>query len=217
VTEIKICGITNRKDALFAASCGADALGFIFYPPSPRYIAPEKARAIIADLPPEVAKVGVFVNEKAEEVKRVHSLCGLDIIQLHGDETPDYCRHFRPSILIKALPLNTDRDIDALRQYDVRAILVDARDNERYGGTGLKSNWELAVQVKTSHCLVLSGGLNEGNIREAMAQVSPQAVDINSGIESAPGRKDSRKLAGIIEIVRGHAGEMSDRKIFCRE
>ncbi len=217
MTEVKICGITNKEDALFAASCGADALGFIFYPPSPRYIAPEKARAIIADLPPEIAKVGVFVNHDANEVKQLQRFCGLDLIQLHGDETPDYCRLFRPSMVIKAVSLKTENDLEALRQYDVRAVLVDARDKDRYGGTGLTSNWELAVQVKKNHCLILAGGLNEGNIREALAQVSPQAVDINSGIESAPGRKDHAKLAGIIGIVRNHAGEMSEKKIFFRE
>jgi len=202
VTEIKICGITNKEDALFAAACGADALGFIFYPPSPRYISPEKARAIIAYLPPEIVKVGIFVNHDVSEVERIRQYCGLDLIQLHGDETPDYCRRFAPSLLIKALSPQSDADLDALGRYEVRAVLVDAHDKERYGGTGLTSDWDLAVKVKKSHSLILSGGLKEENITEAIARVSPQALDINSGIESAPGKKDHGKLLNIIEIIR---------------
>jgi phosphoribosylanthranilate isomerase len=202
VTGIKICGITNKEDALFAASCGTDALGFIFYPPSPRYISPEKARTIIDCLPPEVVKVGVFVNQDAKEVERIRQYCGLDLMQLHGDETPDYCRRFEPSLLIKALSLQNDAELDALGRYEVRAVLVDARDKGLYGGTGLKSNWDLAVKVKKAHSLILSGGLKEENINEAIASVFPQAVDINSGIESAPGKKDHGKLRNVIELIR---------------
>ena len=217
MTEIKICGITNKEDAIFIAACGADALGFIFYPPSPRYISPEKARAIIAYLPPEVVKVGVFVNHDFKEVERIRQYCGLDLIQLHGDETPDYCRRFVSSLLIKALSPQNDAGLDALDRYEVRAVLVDARDKGRYGGTGIKSNWDIAVKVKKTHSLILSGGLKEENITEAIARVSPQAVDINSGIESAPGKKDHGKLRNIIEIIRNQGEGICDRKIFRRE
>lgn len=217
MTEIKICGITNREDALFAAACGVDALGFIFYLGSPRYISPENVRPIISDLPPNVIKVGVFVNHDIEEVKRIKSFCGLDILQLHGDETPVYCRRFPSSLLIKAVSPQKDDDLEALGRYEVRAFLVDARDGKRYGGTGLTSAWELAARIKTTYPLVLAGGLKEENIREAIAAVSPHAVDINSGIESAPGMKDHTKLARIIKIIRGQGGEISDKKIFGRE
>jgi phosphoribosylanthranilate isomerase len=217
VTEIKICGITNREDALFAAACGVDALGFIFYLGSPRYISPENARPIISDLPPNLIKVGVFVNHDFEEVKRIKSFCGLDILQLHGDETPDYCRCFPSSLLIKAVFPQKDDDLEALCCYEARAFLVDARDGKRYGGTGLTSRWDLAARIKTTYPLVLAGGLKEENIREAIAAVSPHAVDINSGIESAPGKKDHTKLARIIKIIRGQGGERSEKKIFGRE
>ena len=202
MTEIKICGITNKEDALFAASCGADALGFIFYPPSPRYISSERVGEIIECLPEEIVKVGVFVNQDADEVERIHEHCGLDLIQLHGDESPAYCRRFNPSILIKALSPKNDADLNVLDSYEVRAILVDARDKGLFGGTGLTSDWDLAVKVKKSHLLVLSGGLKEANITEAITCVMPHAVDINSGIESAPGKKDHDKIRNIIEIVR---------------
>lgn len=204
VTEIKICGITNKEDALFAASSGADALGFIFYPPSPRYIPPEEAKEIISCLPSEVVKVGVFVNQDASEVERIRQYCDLDLIQLHGDETPDYCRRFVSSLLIKAFALQSDADLEVISHYEVGAILVDACDKNKglYGGTGQMSNWELAVKVKKTYPLILSGGLREENIIEAIARVSPQAVDINSGIESAPGKKDHAKLRNIIEIIK---------------
>ncbi|MDO9528259.1 MAG: phosphoribosylanthranilate isomerase [Syntrophales bacterium] len=198
MTEIKICGMTNAADAMNAAQCGADALGFIFYPKSPRYILPEAARKIIDKLPRNVCKVGVFVNHEAKVIKEIVEVCGLDFIQLHGDESPRYCREFPKSILIKAISEQTSQ----LSDYSVRAILIDACHPELYGGTGKKSDWDLAVAVK-EHCpLILSGGLNLGNIEEALRIVSPDAVDINSGVEMLPGKKDSEKVRKIIEIVR---------------
>jgi phosphoribosylanthranilate isomerase len=214
VTEIKICGITDREDALFAAACGVDALGFIFYPPSPRCISPPKARDIIAELPARVSKVGVFVNHDQCDVKRIFDFCGLDLIQLHGDESAEYCRSLTPSLLIKAASPQNDEDIEALSLYPVKAILIDARDTGHYGGTGKKANWELASRIRGTIPLVLSGGLSEENIREALIQVAPDAVDINSGIESAPGRKDKKKLENIIEIIRGMDDKTGGRKVF---
>jgi phosphoribosylanthranilate isomerase len=217
VTEIKICGITNREDALAASACGVDALGFIFYLASPRYISPLDAQAIISRLPPDIIKVGVFVNHDVAEVKRIKAFCGIDVLQLHGDESPEYCRHFPASLLIKAISPQKDDDLKKLGRYEVRAFHVDARDGKRYGGTGLTSAWDLAARIKTIYPLVLSGGLNEGNIREAIAAVSPDAVDINSGIESAPGKKDHGKMARIINIIRDQGGASSEKKIFGRE
>jgi phosphoribosylanthranilate isomerase len=177
MVEIKICGITRLEDALHAADCGADALGFIFYRKSPRYIDPEAAAKIIARLPGRICAVGGFVNEDAEVVKTVAASCGLDLIQLHGNEPPDYCA------------LEMEEDLEKAFLYPVRAILVDARDSGRYGGTGKKASWELAAALGIRHPLILAGGLNRENIAAALQTVRPHAVDINSGVEISPGKK----------------------------
>lgn len=210
MTEIKICGITNLEDAFLAAECGADALGFIFYLRSPRYVAPERAKKILEKLPDRIAKVGVFVNQELQEVKKTVEFSGLDLVQLHGDESPEYCRQFPSSLLIKAFSPRRESDLRRLRHYPVGAILVDTYDPMCYGGTGKRSNWRLAVKVKETHSLILAGGLNLGNIREAIEIVSPDAVDINSGVESSPGRKDHEKVRAIIEIVRSKGGQETE-------
>ena len=202
MTQIKICGITNKEDALFAVECGATALGFIFYSPSPRYIKPVDAKKIIVALPAKLVKVGVFVNEKTEEIKRVIEYCALDMIQLHGDETPEYCRQFPAPMIIKSLELNNDDDVSRTLNYDVTAILVDARHAGLYGGTGKKSNWDLARSIRNKKPLILSGGLNAENVTEALKIVNPAALDINSGVEASPGKKDHKKLAKIFNIIR---------------
>ena len=202
MTQVKICGITNKEDALQAAGCGAAALGFIFYPPSPRYIKPADARKISSVLPDDLVKVGVFVNEKKEEIKRVMKYCGLDMIQLHGDESPEYCQDFPASLIIKAIELKDDDDLNRALNYDVAALLVDSRHAGLYGGTGRKANWDLACRIKINKPLILSGGLNEGNLAEALQTVAPAALDINSGVELSPGKKDHAKLAQIFDIIR---------------
>jgi phosphoribosylanthranilate isomerase len=202
VIQVKICGITNKEDALCATGCGAAALGFIFYPPSPRYIKPEDARKIISGLPKEVVNVGLFVNEKVDEIKRVMKYCGLDMIQLHGDESPEFCREFPAFQVIKAVELKNDDDLNHAYSYEVAAILVDSRYAGLYGGTGRKANWKLACRTKNKKPLILSGGLHENNIAEALQTVAPAAVDINSGVEFEPGNKDHAKLARIFEIIR---------------
>lgn len=201
MVEVKICGITNMSDAFIAAECGADALGFIFYPKSQRYVAPEKVKEIIQKLPYEIIKVGVFVNHEIHEVKEIVKFCSLNLIQLHGDETPEYCDHFQTSSLIKAVSLRTEEDIQKLKDYSVRAILVDASEPGHYGGTGKDSDWSLAKKVKETHPLILAGGLNKENVREAIETVKPQAVDINSGVEISPGKKDPEKIKEIIAIL----------------
>ena len=213
MTEIKICGITRLEDALCAADCGADAVGFIFHPASPRYIAPERASEIIAQLPGELTKVGVFVNREEKEVKRTMEACGLDLIQLHGDESPEYCRRFPHERVIKAVFPQTPEELRRLVDYEVRAFLADARDAGRYGGTGKQPDWELAAKLRESHPLILAGGLDAGNIAEALAAVSPHAVDINSGCERVPGIKDHDRIRRIIGMIRG-AGPHGPRVIF---
>ena len=209
MTEIKICGITNINDAMNAAECGADALGFIFYRKSPRYVAPETAREIIGKLPNNICKVGVFVDHDVDKIKEIVEFCGLDLIQLHGSESLQYCRQFPESRLIKAIAEQTPH----LFEYSVSAILLDAHHPKLYGGTGKKSDWDLAVKIKENHTLILSGGLRLENIREALKTVSPDAVDINSGVELSPGRKDPEKVKKIIEIVK-QTGSMAKGTVF---
>ncbi|SEM15696.1 phosphoribosylanthranilate isomerase [Syntrophus gentianae] len=202
MTEIKFCGMTRLADALVAAENGADALGFIFYPGSPRYLCPEKARELIRQLPPEVIRVGVFVNESVGTVKEIQDFCALDLLQLHGDESPDYCRQFPSSGLIRAVSPRSEEDLTLLEAYPCRAILLDRREEALYGGTGRLSNWDLGVRIRKRFPLILAGGLNPGNIGEAIKTVSPHAVDINSGVESAPGIKDPDKIRSAIAEVR---------------
>ena len=213
VIQVKICGITNEEDALCAAQCGAAALGFIFYAPSPRNITPENARKIVSALPAELVKIGVFVNESADEVKRIVEYCGFDMIQLHGDETPAYCREFPVAQIIKAVELKNEADLVIASNYDVAAILVDSRHAGLYGGTGRKANWELARRVREKKPLILSGGLNEDNIAKALREVAPHALDINSGVESESGKKDHEKMARLFEIIRRTDVEANEKQL----
>ena len=224
MVEVKICGITNMSDAFIAAKCGADALGFIFYPKSQRYVVPAKAKEIIQGLPYEIVKVGVFVNQEMHKVKEIVKFCGLNLIQIHGDEPPEYCTQFPISSLIKAISYREEEDIRKLKNYSVRAILVDACQPGHYGGTGKNSDWRLAIKVKEMRPLILAGGLNRGNIREAIETVRPQAVDINSGVEISPGKKDPQKIKEIITMVRetdktinSGSGCLSPIKVFSDE
>ena len=213
--EIKICGITNMDDAVMAFAYGADALGFIFYERSPRYLTPEAARRIAHDLPDFISKVGVFVNHDIQAVREIYEFCGLDMIQLHGDESPDYCREIPQAILIKAISPRKEEDLSIASNYCARAIMIDARESDLYGGTGKRSNWDLATKLKEMHLLVLSGGLNAGNILQAISTVSPHAVDVNSGVEISPGKKDPRKVQSMIELVHS-IGKNSSTIIFTR-
>ena len=213
MTQVKICGITNQEDALCAAKLGAAALGFIFYPPSPRYITPADARKIVSAMPAELVKVGVFVNESVTEMKRIVEYCGLDMIQLHGDETPADCRQFPAAQIIKAVELKNEADLIYANSFHVGAILVDSRHAGLYGGTGKKVNWELACRIKNKRPLILSGGLRENNIAQAVKDVAPHALDINSGVESEPGKKDYAKLARIFDIIRRADDELNKMQL----
>lgn len=217
MAQIKICGITNEADAIYAADCGAAALGFIFYPHSPRYIEPERAKRIIEKLSDRVAVVGVFVNEAAEEVERICHLCRLDFIQFHGDETIRYCAAFPPEKVIKAVQLRNESDLHKALQYHAAAILADSRASGLYGGTGKKSNWELAARIKDKMPLILSGGLNENNIEDALKTVAPHALDFNSGIEIEPGRKDHKKMARIFKMIRKVASMQHETDIIFKK
>ncbi|MBN1663625.1 MAG: phosphoribosylanthranilate isomerase [Deltaproteobacteria bacterium] len=210
MTQVKICGLTNYDDAVLAYELGADALGFIFYSGSPRYISPEAAKTIIDRLGEKrPVIVGVFVNELTDKVKQTAAMCGLDMIQLHGDESEACCREFSVLCLIKALCPAMADDLENLHSFPARAVLVDSRDAKRYGGTGKQSDWEMARSVKKYRPLILAGGLGEANIREAVNAVQPDAVDINSGIEISPGKKDANKMRRVMEIVRTINSEKS--------
>jgi len=204
IPGVKICGITSLEDAEVAIIAGADAIGFIFYPGSPRYVTPDRAREISGKLPERICRVGVFVDHDAEEVRRIVQFCGLDLIQLHGNESPDYCSAFSPSVLIKAVSIQKEEDLAFLKNYPVRAILVDAHDPVRRGGTGKTCDWNLARKAGENHRLILSGGLNPQNIFSAIEAVRPLAVDIGSGVESRPGKKDPEKIKELMAAVRSY-------------
>ena len=211
---VKVCGITNIGDAYWAAEFGADALGFIFYPKSQRYIAPEKAKEILQKIPGAIGRIGVFVNQEIQAVKEIVSFCGIRLIQLHGDESPQYCAQFPKSTLIKTVSHCSEAGIHQLEHYAVKAILVDSHEPGGYGGTGKMSDWGLALKVKKTHPLILAGGLDRENIKRAVETVGPHAVDINSGVETWPGKKDPQKIREIMEIIRAINKDEAPGNIF---
>ena len=193
MVRAKICGVTNRDDALCAVDHGADALGFNFYEKSLRYIAPEKAGEIVFDLPPFVTPVGVFVNASEREIDVAVKLAGLRAIQLHGDEPPEACLgHAVP--VIRALRVGCDFDVQTLLSYLVNTFLLDTERPGSYGGTGEIFDWTKAVEAKRYGRIILAGGLNPDNVQEAIERVDPYSVDASSGVESEPGKKDHKKV-----------------------
>jgi len=188
--KVKICGITNLEDASIAVELGANALGFIFAP-SPRQITSQKARAIIRAIPPFVKTVGVFVNEAPATIREVMQHCGLDLVQLHGDEPPGLCEELMPCT-IKALRIKDESSLQTGRAYQgkVRALLLDTYSKEKAGGTGKTFDWDLAIKIKKMGIpIILSGGLGPSNIDLAIHTVRLYAVDVNSGVEKRPGKK----------------------------
>jgi len=204
MTFIKICGITNLDDALAAVDAGADALGFNFYKPSPRYITTDAARAIIDELPESILTVGVFVNEPSPESAETRAReAGITAIQLHGDESPDYCRQLTPRFVIKALAAGADFDTQRANDYDVEAILLDTKDEALRGGTGRTFDWSIAQRVRrTVPKLFLAGGLSLQNIEDALISVDPYGVDACSALEKAPGLKDHERMRVFVKKIR---------------
>ena len=201
--KLKVCGVTSLEDACAAIDCGAEYLGFNFYPKSPRYIAPTVARAIIERLPDDVISVGVFVNEsRPEDVVEILRASGARMAQLHGDEPPDYCAGVGAERVIKALRAGDDFEARRVLDYPVSAILLDAFDAKLYGGTGRTANWAIAREAARLTNVFLAGGLSPENVVEAIRAVEPFAVDVNSGVESAPGRKDRDKLHALYRLVK---------------
>jgi len=201
--KIKICGNTNLDDALLAVELGADALGFVFYPKSPRHVKLVDAANICNALPPFVAKVGVFVNELEYEIEKALNECLLNALQFHGDEPPGFCQKFAAKS-IKAIRVRDEESLRTAEEYDVDALLLDTYTDESRGGTGRTFDWSLAVRAKEflSAPIILSGGLTAANVQDAIRKVRPYAVDVASGVEREPGKKDPEKLRRFIELCR---------------
>ena len=205
IVIVKICGITNLDDALAAVDAGADALGFNFYPHSPRYIEPKAARAIIDRLPPYILTVGVFVNEELDTVKTIASItAGVSALQLHGNESPEYCKALDGYYRIKVFHAGPQFNPWSVRDYDVHSIMLDAVDEGGIGGgTGRLSNWSVALETrKLFPTLFLAGGLSAENVGEAIKFVTPYGVDACSRLEYAPGRKDHQRMHAFVAAAR---------------
>lgn len=201
-TRIKICGITRPEDALSAISSGADAIGLVFYAPSPRAVTVEQAVSIVAVVPPFVSVVALFVNETASQINQVLNSLSIDVLQFHGDESADFCQQFnRP--YIKAVRVHPDLDIgEVCRVHTMaRGILLDAWQEGVPGGTGKTFDWRLAA-LELPLAVVLAGGLNAGNVSEAIAALQPAAVDVSGGVELRPGVKDCTQIKQFISAVK---------------
>ena len=201
--KVKICGITNLPDAQVASEAGADAIGFVFCEQSPRRISIPEATQIAQVLPAFLIKVGVFVNAEEDLVFRAISDCGLSLLQFHGDEPPDYCLQFG-LMSMKAFRIRDEQSLEMLPRYRTDAWLLDAFSPDKLGGTGETFNWDLAQKAqKLGRPIFLAGGLTPLNVAEAVSRVQPYAVDVSSGVEAAPGRKDHAKVRAFIAAAKG--------------
>jgi phosphoribosylanthranilate isomerase len=201
IVKVKICGITNYQDAVTAVDMGADILGFNFYPKSPRYIAPAKAAEIINKLPAFIDTAGVFVNESVEHIHETKNLCQLDWVQLHGDEDPEFCRQFLSDNvkIMKAIRVKSQADVEKADGFFTDAVLLDAFDPEKYGGTGITFDWNIIGHI--SKRIFLAGGINPDNAAEAV-ELGVYGIDVCSGIEAEPGKKDHKKMKKLFENIR---------------
>ena len=203
--KIKICGITNPIDALQAVDAGADALGFVFYKHSPRHVSPNVVKSIVVDLPPFVLPIGVFVNEPPGNVQTIMNDCGLALAQIHGDESSGYCESLGCPVL-RGIRLRDRHTLVAMAEYKgrarVRGFVLDAFSDTAYGGTGTTTDWTLAAEAAQSFSFLLAGGLTPGNVQEAIRKVQPYGVDVSSGVEAMPGKKDPVKVNAFIQAVQ---------------
>jgi phosphoribosylanthranilate isomerase len=204
--RVKICGITRVDDAIAAVDAGADAIGFIFVPASPRYIDPESASVIVRALPRGVTPVGVFVNEPRDEINRTVERSGIRALQLHGEEPPGATAGYSVPV-IKSFRVGEGFSIEILRAYTVTAILLDAFVPGVHGGTGKTFDWNIAIAAKAYGRIIVSGGLHAGNVSDAIHRVRPYAIDVSSGVEAAPGVKDPKKLTALFRAVRDTEAE----------
>lgn len=202
MVRVKICGITNSEDARAAVDCGADALGFVFFRKSPRFVTPEDASSIIRSLPSFVVSVGVFVNERREDIESMLSYTGIDVVQLHGDETPDMCTLSRR--VVKAFRVKSLDSLAPIEEFRglVSALLLDTYTPDILGGTGRIFNWDVALEAKQFGRVILAGGLTPDNVAAAVDHVKPYAVDVSSGVELRKGKKDHAKMKRFIERAK---------------
>ena len=205
--HVKICGVTSLNDAIMAANYGASALGFIFYEKSPRYISPEILKTWISNVPSSVKKVGVFVNKDVDKVNKIAEELDLGMVQLHGDESPEYCNQMIKPV-IKVFRVNNKFDSIMLNNYQVATFLFDTYNKENHGGTGESFDWQSILQLNTEIPVILSGGLNADNVLEGIEVVKPSAVDVNSGVEAAPGKKDEEKIKNLFTILKNTKGNI---------
>lgn len=189
------------EDAETAVGFGADALGFIFYKGSKRFVDPKTAGDIISNLPPFLTTVGVFVNQDLDEIGEINLKTGINVVQLHGDETPEFCSSVGNTV-IKVIRVKNTLDLDRVAQYPVQAILLDTYSDDEYGGTGRSFDWGILKELGLPKRIILSGGLTPDNVAEAVRVVKPYAVDVSSGVEAEPGKKDHEKLKKFIEAIR---------------
>lgn len=201
MVHVKVCGITRTEDALAAARLGASAVGFVFWPNSPRFIEPDRARAIVQELPPMVVPVGVFVDQPIAHVEEVARVVGLGLVQLHGQESAEYVTRMTHRV-IKAFPMEASFDWQRVAGLPAHVtVLLDAYDPVRKGGTGRTVDWQAAREVAARRRVMLSGGLRAENVSEAIATVRPYGVDVSSGVETRPGVKDHRRLQEFLAAV----------------
>ncbi|MBN1508015.1 MAG: phosphoribosylanthranilate isomerase [Sedimentisphaerales bacterium] len=201
IPKVKICGLTNHEDAAAAIEMGADLLGFNFYPKSPRYVQPAKAATIIRKLPAFADVVGIFVNSPIEQIREIASLCQLDWIQLHGEEDPEFCRWlaYDSVKLIKALRIKDVGDLQKVDEYSTDAILLDAYDPKKHGGTGLTFDWNIIGHI--GRRVFLAGGISPANAAAAV-ELGVYGIDVCSGVEARPGKKDHKKLKALFDSIR---------------
>jgi phosphoribosylanthranilate isomerase len=202
MAKVKICGVKTVRDALWAARCGADALGFNFVPGTPRCCDPERVRPIVMELPPFVSAVGVFANARPDRVREIAEQCGLDYVQLHGRESAAECSHLSDLHVIKAFRVRTEKDLRQLQRYNVEAFLLDAYVKGKLGGTGQSFRWEIAQGARRWGQVILAGGLTPDNVAEAIREARPYAVDVASGVEEEPGRKDKEMVKNFIRSAK---------------
>lgn len=201
--KVKICGITNKEDALAASGAGCDALGFVFYKKSRRFVEPEKVRSIVKALAPHVIKIGVFVNAREATVRRVAKQCSLDMLQFHGNESPEFCSRFKKYKVIKAFRIKACLDEKHVRAYKTFAYLFDTFSADEPGGTGKRFNWSLVRHFcGMKPPVFLSGGLSKKNVCQAINEVRPDWVDASSCLESSPGKKDHREMKAFVKAVK---------------
>ena len=199
--KVKVCGMTSLKDALVAVEEGADAVGFIFYKKSPRSVTMKIVREIVLELPPFVDTVGVFVDESAVQINKIADYCNLDIIQLHGDESPTFCKRIRRKV-IKAFRIKDMQSVKKLSNFQVSGFLLDTFSENLHGGTGKVFDWNLALPAKKFGPVIMAGGLTPNNVQRAVRQVRPYGVDVCSGVESEPGIKDHKKVRAFLKNAK---------------